>query len=71
MDSCKYPNNVGLQCLDWPRPCETCGWNPDVADRRMKKILEAEHLERCVCCGAIIPEGRQVCPNCERKGDNG
>lgn len=22
-------------------------------------------LDRCVCCGAIIPEGRQVCPNCE------
>ena len=21
--------------------------------------------ERCVCCGAIIPEGRQVCPSCE------
>jgi hypothetical protein len=21
--------------------------------------------ERCVCCGEIIPEGRQVCPNCE------
>ena len=20
---------------------------------------------RCVCCGAIIPEGRQVCPKCE------
>ena len=20
----------------------------------------------CVCCGAIIPEGRQVCPACER-----
>ena len=20
--------------------------------------------ERCICCGAIIPEGRQVCPNC-------
>ena len=20
---------------------------------------------RCVCCGEIIPEGRQVCPNCE------
>ena len=19
----------------------------------------------CVCCGAIIPEGRQVCPICE------
>lgn len=23
--------------------------------------------ERCVCCGEIIPEGRQVCPNCEHK----
>jgi hypothetical protein len=21
----------------------------------------------CVCCGRIIPEGRQVCPNCENK----
>lgn len=20
--------------------------------------------ERCVCCGEIIPEGRQACPNC-------
>ena len=19
----------------------------------------------CVCCGAIIPEGRMVCPRCE------
>lgn len=22
---------------------------------------------RCVCCGAVIPEGLQVCPTCERK----
>ena len=21
--------------------------------------------DKCVCCGAVIPEGRQVCPNCE------
>ena len=21
--------------------------------------------EQCVCCGDIIPEGRQVCPSCE------
>ena len=20
---------------------------------------------RCIKCGAVIPEGRQVCPNCE------
>lgn len=21
--------------------------------------------DRCICCGEIIPEGRQVCPMCE------
>lgn len=25
--------------------------------------------ERCVCCGAIIPEGRQYCPNCAKKAE--
>lgn len=23
----------------------------------------------CVCCGAIVPEGRMVCPQCERNTD--
>lgn len=23
--------------------------------------------DRCVCCDAIIPEGRQICPQCEHK----
>nr|DAV96129.1 MAG TPA: PROTEIN/RNA Complex, archaeal, ribosomal, 50S, protein.0A [Caudoviricetes sp.] len=23
--------------------------------------------DRCICCGEIIPEGRQICPQCERK----
>lgn len=31
--------------------------------------------EQCVVCGVEIPEGRQVCPNCEfsneRKVENG
>lgn len=22
--------------------------------------------DRCVCCGEIVPEGRMVCPNCEK-----
>jgi 5-methylcytosine-specific restriction endonuclease McrA len=22
--------------------------------------------DTCICCGAYVPEGRQVCPNCER-----
>ena len=27
--------------------------------------------ERCVMCGAIIPEGGMVCPVCERKIERG
>lgn len=33
----------------------------------MKHLNAAPDVERCVCCGEIIPEGRQVCPNCENK----
>lgn len=25
------------------------------------------NVDRCVCCGEIVPEGRQICPQCERK----
>lgn len=28
-------------------------------------LIEA-NAEHCVCCGATIPEGRQVCYNCEK-----
>ena len=26
-----------------------------------------DDTNRCVCCGAIIPEGRQVCPTFEKE----
>ena len=25
--------------------------------------------DRCICCGNIIPEGRQICWNCEHQED--
>ena len=25
-------------------------------------------VDKCVCCGEIVPEGRQVCPQCEKAG---
>lgn len=25
-------------------------------------------MDRCVCCGAIVPEGRMICPICEKYG---
>ena len=27
------------------------------------------NAERCVCCGAVIPEGRMVCPKCEKEAE--
>lgn len=27
------------------------------------------NAEKCVVCGAVIPEGRKVCPICERKAE--
>lgn len=29
--------------------------------------LYRPNVNRCVCCGEIIPEGRQVCPICEKR----
>ncbi len=25
----------------------------------------SDNSDRCICCGEVIPEGRQVCPMCE------
>ena len=43
-----------------------------VASSRADKNSEVEYrrqiqsnCDRCVCCGEVVPEGRQVCPNCE------
>lgn len=35
------------------------------AIRRKKKMND----NTCVCCGAQIPEGRQICPKCEKGGE--
>lgn len=35
----------------------------------LKKEVPQPKVDRCVCCGAIIPEGRQVCPVCERRAN--
>ena len=35
-------------------------------NRKVKKGVIIT-VNRCVCCGEIIPEGRMVCPVCESK----
>ena len=37
---------------------------PSVAGLREKMEVKMNE-NRCVCCGRIIPEGRQVCESCE------
>lgn len=35
--------------------------------RRISPTIERQTANRCICCGVIIPEGRQVCKNCEER----
>jgi hypothetical protein len=42
----------------------------DVNDVVQLTFEELVKENTCVCCGKEIPEGRQVCPNCEKKGDD-
>lgn len=40
----------------------------DDHNRKVEAALENDigaNADRCVCCGDVIPEGRQVCPACE------
>jgi hypothetical protein len=27
-------------------------------------MMKMENVDRCICCGEIIPEGMLACPNC-------
>lgn len=44
----------------------------DIALKALKEIQNIKfykvpaEIDTCVCCGDIIPEGRQVCPKCEK-----
>lgn len=39
------------------------GGNVSLIDGHIDEIND--NVNRCVCCGEIIPEGRMVCPICE------
>lgn len=43
-----------------------------IADREPpKEKAPTRNEDRCVCCGAIIPEGRLVCIKCQTRDDEG
>lgn len=47
-----------IMCAIW-----TCEHKPELNDYAPKKVADGN---TCVCCGRPIPEGWQVCPQCER-----
>ena len=36
-----------------------------IGEKLSKGDIKMADADRCVCCGEIVPEGRQVCPQCE------
>ena len=41
-----------------------------ITDEIQLRMMQRAGENLCVCCGQAVPEGRQVCPICE-KGING
>ena len=46
--------------------------NMNCLDDFVCEVTCEEHYNenRCVCCGAIIPEGRQICKKCEEEAND-
>lgn len=52
------------------KPMKRAGDSAEKAAESLKNVIDAfENADRCVCCGEIVPEGRQVCAGCETGGD--
>lgn len=43
----------------------------EIATQAVKNKLYISNDNTCVSCGAAIPEGRQVCPDCEHRASGG
>lgn len=40
-------------------------------ERKVEEMIEEdEYADRCIACGEIIPEGRQICIKCERSAES-
>ena len=53
--------------LKHKHPCNKCC----LFCKFYKKCKEDKGIDDnvCVCCGEIIPEGLQLCPNCEKESE--
>lgn len=70
-DCPKFKNGTPTACRDSIYPTTESGCktgNCDICWMAVMPETDAnigDNADRCVCCGDVIPEGRQVCPGCE------
>lgn len=43
-DAPTCPHNEGVVCWPSERICETCGWDPNVAEARLEKFCRIHHI---------------------------
>jgi hypothetical protein len=73
-DCPKFKNGTPTACRDSIYPTTESGCktgNCDICWMAVMPETDAnidDTADRCVCCGDVIPEGRQVCPKCEGGG---
>ena len=59
---------------NYETPFNTDKWSDKEIEEALRGIIDrnrtqsvSRNTDVCVCCGAEIPEGRQVCIKCERE----
>ena len=62
VNSCSECKFVNMYPDEWP--CKDCIYNGGTHE-----YFTPDNCNRCITCGAIIPEGRHICLTCERGND--
>ncbi len=42
-------------------------WGNEPKQKQTKRIIVVTTENKCVFCGEVVPEGRQVCGKCEQR----
>lgn len=70
--TCESPQLIGPTVYWDYMNCPNCGCQI-LLNKRLVDIIDlslpTDNSNHCVCCGAVIPEGRMVCPTCERRAE--
>ena len=63
------PKMYGMNTRYIPNAKADMRHHKKVYQRGREKAISCTKAETCISCGVIIPEGRQVCPRCEKEGE--